>query len=109
MLGYITEKKIPLAILIFFAVISQGAYFAVPLIIINIFFICAIILRLRKNDIAVDANAIFFVAFFIIMCVSFAFSFSVGDGITELLRYLLFPLSYIYFYNQKNPKNISDI
>ena len=85
---------------IFFAAIFNGAYFIGTLIVLNIFFLTAIFLQKR----AVDLTALLFIALLGVMSVSVVlFSLSLYNGLTELLKYALFGLAYIYFLD--SPEN----
>ena len=83
------------AVVIFYAVIAQGAYFTAPLVILNVFFLLS--LAFSKKPIAPDLNLAILTGVFVIMAVAAFFAHSANAAIVELLKYALFPLSYTYF------------
>ena len=88
-------KLVLFAVLIFFVSVAQGAYFVFPQIILALFFLGSIVLS--KKEQSFDLNMALLVGLFFVMLASSFFSLSSGAAITELVKYLLFPLSYAFF------------
>ena len=100
-------KRIILAILIFYTVFAQGGFFVIPLIILNVFFLLAIVLS--KGSVKWDIPLVFFCIFFAIMAVSAVFSLSFDAAVKELLKYALFPLAYSYFKQNNDEDKIETL
>lgn len=91
-------------VIIFYAAIASGGYFFASLVILNLFFILALLFGKAKWE--VDIMALLFGVIFLIMVISWAIgSLSHHQGLTDLLKYSLFPLAYIYFRTYKQDNN----
>ena len=88
-------KLILFTVLVFFVSVAQGAYFVLPQIILSLFFLGSIIVS--KKELKPDLNMALLVGLFIVMLASAFFSLSTGAAIAELVKYLLFPLAYVFF------------
>ena len=97
-------KHILLAFLVFYTVMAQGGFFVIALIVLNIFFLFAIVFG--KENIKWDMAMVLFCGLFGIMAISSIFSFSFDAAVKELLKYALFPLAYGFF--QKHIKDQRD-
>ena len=88
-------KHILFTVLVFFVSIAQGAYFVLPQIILGLFFLGNIVFS--KKEQKTDLNMALIFGLFFVMFVSTFFSLSTGAAIVELVKYLLFPLAYVFF------------
>ena len=94
--------------IIFGATAVSGAYFAPWMIILNIFFL--LLLIFRKTAIKLDLNAAFLTGLLIAAVLSSVIvGGSPGIAVEELLKYLLFPVSYIVFLNIEDKKMVEAV
>jgi len=91
------NKKTIMTFIIFFSVVVQGSYFIAPLIVINIFFLVSLVFK--KDTYIFDKKLGVFIALFAVMVISTFSSLSLHEGISELLKYALLPLAYVFFLN----------
>jgi len=91
--------------IIFYTMIFQGAYFTTGLFILNIFFVLYILLH--KKSFKMDLNFIVLSIILILSVLSNLFlSINYYTGLAELIKYSLFPLSYIVFSNTEEKEAI---
>lgn len=97
-----------LYVLIFFAMVVQGAYFATGLLILNIGFL--LILALRREACQLDVTLVMLIALFGIMAVSAVWNaLDAYAAMIELLKYALFPLAYAVFVRMQNKERVENL
>ena len=103
-----TALYITLYVLVFFTMIVQGGYFTTSLLIVTIGLLA--ILAWRKGTWQPDMNGILLLLLFGVMAASALFgALDAQVAITELLKYALFPLSYIVFAGVKDKVRLRTI
>ncbi|MCL2200609.1 MAG: O-antigen ligase family protein [Oscillospiraceae bacterium] len=102
-----SHLKYPVYAMIFGAMIFRGAFFSAWLILLNICCLIFIISRPRQKAISFDLNFLFLIGLFLAAVLSaLIVDTNAGIALEELLRYLLFPLSYIVFANIEDKKMV---
>ena len=103
-----TKNMIFFYIIIFQAMISQGAYFVMGLLALNIFFM--LYLLVTKKTLRIDINFILLIVIFILGIFSNIFlSINYYLGMTDIIKYMLFPLAYILFLNFEEKEKIHNV
>jgi O-antigen ligase len=87
--------------IVFGATVAGGAFFAPWLVILNILFL--LFLLLRRKALAIDLNSVFLAG---LVISTIAVKSNAGIAIEELIKYSLFPLSYVVFLNIEDKKMV---
>jgi len=80
-----------------YAIVAQGAFFITPLIVMCVFLLVAVMLT--KNDLVLDINALALFGLVLVVIIAAFFSLSADEAINEIVKYMIFPLSYLFFLN----------